>query len=127
MSHDTSDDTADQVSVEELRKRRYERRLSAHRSADRVLARLSLRETLRQRLALLDQAAQLFDLDETVDLYGNGIVEVLEEKVAKLLGQALHIVELREEALDVCLGQTTSVGLEEWAAGLAWQRGNFHG
>ena len=86
MSHDTSDDTADQVSVEELRKRRYERRLSAHRSADRVLARLSLRETLRQRLALLDQAAQLFDLDETVDLYGNGIVEVLEEKVAKLLG-----------------------------------------
>ncbi|WP_217207186.1 low specificity L-threonine aldolase [Streptomyces sp. AC550_RSS872] len=85
MSEDTSD-PADQVSVEEQRKRRYERRLSAYRSADRVLAGLGLRETLRQRLALLEQAPELYDLDETVDLYGNGIVEVLEEKVAGLLG-----------------------------------------
>ena len=33
----------------------------------------------------------------------------------------------REEALEVRLRQTSRVGLEKRAAGLPWQRGNFHG
>ncbi|MBD0838937.1 threonine aldolase family protein [Streptomyces sp. TRM68416] len=85
MSENTSD-AADLIPVEEQRRRRYERRLSVYRRGDRVLARLGLRETLRQRLASLEQAARLYDLDETVDLYGGGVVEALEEKVAALLG-----------------------------------------
>ncbi|WP_409470490.1 threonine aldolase family protein [Streptomyces sp. HC307] len=84
-------DTAEQgaqepVSVEEQRKRRYERRKVAHRGAQRVLARTSVLGTLRERLALLERAEDLYDLDETVDMYGNGIVEALEGKVAGLLG-----------------------------------------
>lgn len=84
-------DTAEQgaqepVSVEEQRKRRYERRKVAYRGAQRVLARTSVLGTLRERLALLERAEDLYDLDETVDMYGNGIVEALEGKVAGLLG-----------------------------------------
>ncbi|MFC9913701.1 threonine aldolase family protein [Streptomyces sp. NPDC059862] len=84
-------DTAEQgaqepVSVEEQRKRRYERRKVAYRGAQRVLARTSVLGTLRERLALLEGAEDLYDLDETADMYGNGIVEALEGKVAGLLG-----------------------------------------
>ncbi|MGW5176053.1 threonine aldolase family protein [Streptomyces sp. NPDC004082] len=66
--------------------RRRERRTAAYRSARRVLARSGHRATLRERLAVLDGAADLYDLDAPVDVYGNGIVEALEERVAGLLG-----------------------------------------
>ncbi|GGS84641.1 threonine aldolase family protein [Streptomyces chromofuscus] len=72
--------------VAELRKRRFERRKAAYRSARRVLARSSVLGTLRERLALLEAAGELYDLDESADLYGNGVVEVLEARVAGLLG-----------------------------------------
>ena len=42
---------------------------------------------LRERLALLDGAHTFYDLDEPADLYGNGVVAALEEKVAGLLGK----------------------------------------
>ncbi|MBG0853437.1 threonine aldolase [Streptomyces spinoverrucosus] len=74
------------VSVEEQRKRRHERRKAAHRGARRVLARPGALATMRERLARLETAEELYDLDEPADLYGNGIVEALEAKVAGLLG-----------------------------------------
>ncbi|MFF1452851.1 threonine aldolase family protein [Streptomyces sp. NPDC058274] len=67
--------------------RRRERRMAAYRGARHVLARSGHRATLRERLALLDEAAQVYDLDETVDVYGNRIVGALEERVAGLLGK----------------------------------------
>ncbi|MFD7711115.1 threonine aldolase family protein [Streptomyces sp. NPDC059786] len=66
--------------------RRRERRGAAVRGARRVLARPGHRATLRRRLALLDGAEALYDLDQPVDVYGNGVVEALEERVAGLLG-----------------------------------------
>jgi threonine aldolase len=90
---ETTEETAEEMAeemaeetAEEQRKRRRERRVSACRSARHILARPSFLLTLRERLALLDTAAELYDLDEPADLYGNGIVEALEEKVAGLLG-----------------------------------------
>jgi threonine aldolase len=65
---------------------RYKRRQVAHRAAGRVLARPSALATLRERLALLDTAGDVYDLDETADMYGNGVVEALEERTAALLG-----------------------------------------
>lgn len=72
---------------EELRRRRRERRIAALRGADRTLARPGFLGTLRERLALLDGVQDVYDLDETSDIYGMGIVEALEEKVAGLLGK----------------------------------------
>src|SRR5690606_37812078 len=63
-----------------------ERRLTAHREASRVLTRPGYVLTLRERLALLDGAAELYDLDEPSDTYGSGVVEALEDRVAALLG-----------------------------------------
>ncbi|WP_079178730.1 threonine aldolase family protein [Streptomyces humi] len=64
-----------------------ERRATAYREAERVLARVNLRATLREQLALLQEAAPgAYDLDESVDIYGNGVVEALEKRVADLLG-----------------------------------------
>ncbi|MFD8155556.1 threonine aldolase family protein [Streptomyces sp. NPDC059720] len=63
-----------------------ERRLAAHRGARRVLARFGFHRTLRERLAELGEADGLHDLDEPSDLYGDGVVEALEQKVAGLLG-----------------------------------------
>ncbi|KUN34017.1 threonine aldolase [Streptomyces longwoodensis] len=76
----------EQLSEEERRTRRWERRRSAARSARRVLARSGLQGTIRGRLASLDAAGEVYDLDESVDVYGNGVVEALERKVAGLLG-----------------------------------------
>lgn len=73
---------AEQEQGQELRARR----IAACRSAPRALARLGFLGPLRERLALLDAAASVYDLDETADLYGNGVVEALEERVAGLLG-----------------------------------------
>ncbi|MFF4208477.1 threonine aldolase family protein [Streptomyces sp. NPDC001796] len=74
-------------SPEELRRRLRERRIAAYRGAERVLARPGFLGTLRERLALLDGSERLYDLDESGDMYGTGIVEALEEKVAGLLGK----------------------------------------
>lgn len=63
-----------------------ERRIAAYRGAPRVLARLGCLGTLRERLALLAEADGRYDLDEASDLYGDGVVEALEERVAGLLG-----------------------------------------
>ncbi|MFD5493108.1 threonine aldolase family protein [Streptomyces sp. NPDC001812] len=63
-----------------------ERRVAAYRAAPRVLARPGFLGTLRERLALLAEADGRYDLDEASDLYGDGVVEALEERVAGLLG-----------------------------------------
>ncbi|MER6983497.1 threonine aldolase family protein [Streptomyces carpinensis] len=76
----------DRGTDEERRKRLRERRMSAYRSAERVLARPGSLGTLRERLSLLERAEDLYDLDEASDMYGNGIVEALERKIAGLLG-----------------------------------------
>ncbi|MCZ9345693.1 beta-eliminating lyase-related protein, partial [Streptomyces sp. TRM76130] len=73
--------------TEAERKRRLrERRRAAHQGARRVLARPGFLASLRERLALLDAAARLYDLDEPADQYGDGVVAALEERVAALLG-----------------------------------------
>jgi threonine aldolase len=78
-----------QVPDDERRKQRRERRIAAYRSAQRVLARPGYLGTIRERLALLDEACalDLHDLDEASDMYGNGIVQALEERTAGLLGK----------------------------------------
>jgi threonine aldolase len=78
--------TPELLSADEQRKRRRERRISASRSAQRILWRPGFLSTLRERLALLDTASELYDLDQRADMYGDGVVEALEEKVAGLLG-----------------------------------------
>ncbi|WP_407704523.1 threonine aldolase family protein [Streptomyces spongiae] len=68
--------------------RRYARRKAALRAAERALSRPAFLGTIRERLALLqEEAPGLYDLDESADIYGNGIVEALEERVAGLLGK----------------------------------------
>lgn len=76
----------DQVTDEDRGARLRERRLAAHRTARRVFARFGFHLTLRERLAVLDEAAGVHDLDELSDVYGDGVVEALETKVAGLLG-----------------------------------------
>lgn len=63
------------------------RRTAANRNAERALARFAFMEPLRGRLAFVQEAAELYDLDEPSDMYGNGVVEVLEKRVASLLGK----------------------------------------
>ncbi|MFI8835196.1 threonine aldolase family protein [Streptomyces afghaniensis] len=75
-----------QLSDEDRRSQLRERRLAAHRGAQRVFARFAFHKSLRERLAELDGAADLYDLDERSDVYGDGVVEALESKVAGLLG-----------------------------------------
>ncbi|MFE9020641.1 threonine aldolase family protein [Streptomyces sp. NPDC007808] len=82
----TSGQPQDRTSDEERRKQLRERRIAAQRSARRVLARSGFQRTLRERLAVLDAAKDVYDLDEPSDLYGSGVVAALEEKVAALLG-----------------------------------------
>ncbi|MEU9444688.1 beta-eliminating lyase-related protein [Streptomyces sp. NPDC048304] len=63
------------------------RRRAALAKAERVLARPGFGRTIRERLADLQQAApEVYDLDQPADIYGNGIVAHLEERVASLLG-----------------------------------------
>ncbi|MFF7543619.1 threonine aldolase family protein [Streptomyces canus] len=77
----------EQLTEAERLQRRRARRISAYHRANRALARPGLLAPLRERLSLLDGVDTLYDLDEPSDLYGNGIVEALEEKVAGLLGK----------------------------------------
>ncbi|QOV36504.1 threonine aldolase [Streptomyces ferrugineus] len=74
------------ISDQERRKRLRERRIAAQRSARRVFARHGFQKTLQERLGLLDAAKDVYDLDEPSDIYGDGVVEAVEEKVAALLG-----------------------------------------
>ncbi|CCK28420.1 threonine aldolase [Streptomyces davaonensis JCM 4913] len=75
------------LSDDERRKLLRERRISASRSARRLLGRPVAQRTLRDRLALMERAADVYDLDQPADMYGDGVVEVLEDKVAGLLGK----------------------------------------
>lgn len=77
---------SDDITQGERLKRRFARRVRVRRSAERVLARPGFQGTLRERLAALEDAHELYDLDEHADLYGNGVVEALEERTAALLG-----------------------------------------
>ncbi|MEU8848301.1 beta-eliminating lyase-related protein [Streptomyces sp. NPDC048564] len=76
-----------QITDDEQRKQRFARRIGAFQSAEHVLSRLDFLGTLRERLALLEAAPDVYDLDERADLYGNGVVEALEDKTAALLGK----------------------------------------
>ncbi|MEU2259252.1 beta-eliminating lyase-related protein [Streptomyces sp. NPDC019645] len=63
------------------------RRLTAWRTSERVLWRGSADGRLGERLAALAaDAGTVHDLDEPVDLYGDGVVAELEKRVAALLG-----------------------------------------
>lgn len=80
-------DTAERGGEQSARERLGERRRVACREARRVLSRAGFRGTIRERLALLQETApQTYGLDEPADVYGNGVVEALEEKTAELLG-----------------------------------------
>jgi threonine aldolase len=82
-------DTAEQddrVPDEDRRAQLRRRRLAAHRGAHRVMARFGFHQTLRERLTRLDAAGDVYDLDELSDVYGDGVVEALEVRVAELLG-----------------------------------------
>ena len=81
------DQGAEPATEEERLLSRRKRRLSANRNAERALARLGFLGTLRERLAFVQEAAELYDLEETSDLYGGGMVETLEKRVAELLGK----------------------------------------
>ncbi|EDY57860.1 MULTISPECIES: beta-eliminating lyase-related protein [Streptomyces] len=83
----TEEAPSEHLTEEDRLLRRRARRIGAYRSAERTLARLGLYAPLRERLALLDGAHTFYDLDEPSDLYGNGVVAALEEKVAGLLGK----------------------------------------
>ncbi|MEU6668590.1 beta-eliminating lyase-related protein [Streptomyces sp. NPDC046727] len=74
---------AEQSAQERLR----DRRAAAQREARSVLSRADWGSTIRERLAhMTDAAAEVYDLDEPADVYGNRIVAALEERVAALLG-----------------------------------------
>ncbi|MFJ5775130.1 threonine aldolase family protein [Streptomyces sp. NPDC093094] len=68
-------------------KRLRERRSAAFRGARRVLSRPGSGGSMRERLdRLRETAPEVYDLDEPADLYGDGVVEALETRVAELLG-----------------------------------------
>ncbi|MFF2849843.1 threonine aldolase family protein [Streptomyces sp. NPDC058001] len=74
--------------MSESEERERVRRLAALRGADRILARQGIDATVGQRLADLASAAgDAYDLDDAVDLYGNGVVGAVERRVADLLGK----------------------------------------
>lgn len=81
----TKDDQPNEPASAQQRMR--ERRTAAYRKAERVLARVGALSSLRERLARLQESApDVYDLDGPADLYGNGVVEALEARVAALLG-----------------------------------------
>ncbi|WP_307539284.1 low specificity L-threonine aldolase [Streptomyces sp. V3I8] len=74
--------------TERTSEQRRERRRLAWRGARRALWRPGFRSTVGELLTgLTDGAPDVYDLDLPVDMYGNGIVETLEERVAGLLGK----------------------------------------
>ncbi|MFD4142198.1 threonine aldolase family protein [Streptomyces sp. NPDC058572] len=78
----TVTDTTEQSEQSERR-----RRLAAWRASQRVLWRSSAECSVGERLAALTaDAADVYDLDEAVDTYGDGVVAELERRTAALLG-----------------------------------------
>ncbi|MFI0780716.1 threonine aldolase family protein [Streptomyces sp. NPDC021212] len=79
-------DTADTADVTEQAARA--RRLAAWRGSERALVRGPMEQRIGERLAALTAAAPDLDgaLDDWVDVYGDGVVEKLERRVADLLG-----------------------------------------
>ncbi|MEV0089933.1 beta-eliminating lyase-related protein [Streptomyces sp. NPDC050738] len=64
-----------------------QRRNAAYRQARRALSRHSAVSTVGEALAALAAGAgEVFDLDSGVDIYGDGVVAELEQRVAALLG-----------------------------------------
>ncbi|MFC8350478.1 threonine aldolase family protein [Streptomyces sp. NPDC057280] len=81
-------DAAEQVDEKSAEERLRGRRKKAVRAARRVLWRGGLSLTIRDRLASLVEAApEVYDLEEQPDVYGNGVVAAVEERVASLLGK----------------------------------------
>ncbi|MFF3208798.1 threonine aldolase family protein [Streptomyces sp. NPDC002962] len=125
--------TADHGEEKSARQRLRERRAAAYRNAERVLSRDGARGTLRDRLALLHEAApQVHDLDEPADLYGDGVVAALEERVAGLLGtEAAAFFPTGTMAQQVALrcwaGRTgnPTVALHALSHPEVWERGAF--
>ncbi|MFJ8645682.1 threonine aldolase family protein [Streptomyces sp. NPDC093546] len=63
------------------------RRIAAWRASEKVLWRYASETTLGERLtALAHDAGSVHDLSESADVYGSGVVETLERRVAALLG-----------------------------------------
>ncbi|MEV7340369.1 beta-eliminating lyase-related protein [Streptomyces sp. NPDC093544] len=82
-----AEETAEQAE-EETAEQKRERRVAAWRAARRVLWHPSYQSTVRDRLAWLNDGAEgVYDLDQPVDMYGDRLVETLEERVAGLLGK----------------------------------------
>ncbi|MGX9887255.1 threonine aldolase family protein [Streptomyces sp. NPDC002276] len=82
-----SDQETEPATDEERNLERRRRRIAANRSAERSLAHLGFLDPLRERLAFVQEAAELYDLDEASDMYGSEVVETLEKRVAELLGK----------------------------------------
>ncbi|MFD8392227.1 threonine aldolase family protein [Streptomyces sp. NPDC059680] len=84
---DTAEPGDERQAEQSGQERMRERRRVAFAKAERVLSRPGPRRTIRERLAALQEAApEVYDLDQPTDVYGNGIVADLEERVAALLG-----------------------------------------
>ncbi|MGW3206259.1 threonine aldolase family protein [Streptomyces sp. NPDC001135] len=84
---DTAKRDEERQAEQSAQERMRERRRVAFAKAERVLSRPGFRRTIRERLAALREAApEVYDLDQPADMYGNGIVADLEERVAALLG-----------------------------------------
>ncbi|MDR6976645.1 threonine aldolase [Streptomyces sp. 3330] len=125
--------TAEHGEEKSARQLMRERRAAAYRNAERVLSRDGALGTLRDRLALLHEAApQVHDLDEPADLYGDGVVAALEERVAGLLGtEAAAFFPTGTMAQQVALrcwaGRTgnPTVALHALSHPEVWERGAF--
>ncbi|WP_438292432.1 threonine aldolase family protein [Streptomyces sp. HUAS TT7] len=84
-----SESTADTPAgaPEETPEQALRHRLTVFRGAKRTLAEQSVDHTLAERLtALLTDGAEVYDLDEFADIYGNGAVTELERRTAEELG-----------------------------------------
>ncbi|SED30823.1 L-threonine aldolase [Streptomyces sp. 2131.1] len=85
MNTQVKDGAADEGAAGDVEARRL-RQLSAWRQAGRVLSRLPQDGTLGEQLTALADAGTVTDLDLPADIYGNGVVGELEQRVAGLLG-----------------------------------------
>lgn len=125
--------TAEHDEEKSAQQRLRERRARAHREAERSLWHGAFRGTLRERLAWLQEtAAQVHDLDEPADVYGDGVVETLERRVAGLLGtEAAAFFPTGTMAQQVALrcwaGRTgdATVALHALSHPEVWERGAF--
>ncbi|MFG3499198.1 threonine aldolase family protein [Streptomyces sp. NPDC047928] len=87
MNEQLGDQLAAQLGEQATEQEEKRRRFAAWRAARKVLWRSSADATLGERLAsLAEDAGSVCDLDDGVDLYGDGVVEELERRVATLLG-----------------------------------------